>query len=349
MAKLKFDEILEVGGNKLTKKYIESLSKDERLDLVDPIFNILRNNGFIFMDDENKIKKSYSKLVEYQPDLNSDSLFNNSSLGTDICKFFCHSFYRTTERGKSSIIDNFYDDSKLKRVIIYRLGLDWLDDDDRGKGVNEAFNLSFKMIVFQGQRSMRMVNATSIFKPAIAKYICMKYSQEGDLVGDYSAGFGGRMLGAISSGRRYQGIDPLTVPELFEMAKFFKFSNLVKLVEQGSECFVGEENSLDLCWSSPPYFDQEYYSDNKYQAYNNGEDYFYNIYWKQTLQNCKFMLKPGKWFGLNVKNYPKMLDMAKDEFGSIMDKVALKTIRSHLNKTAGTEKYEYIYMFINNK
>src|SRR5271157_5739167 len=104
---MKYDEILEVNGNKLTKKYIESLSKQERLDLIDPIFDILRACGWIYPDDLAEVHKEWKRLVDFVPDLNSTSLFNNSSLATGICKFFCHSFYLATERGKPTMLDNF--------------------------------------------------------------------------------------------------------------------------------------------------------------------------------------------------------------------------------------------------
>ena len=129
---------------------------------------------------------------------------------------------------------------------------------------------------------------------------------------------------------------------------FFGFKDY-KIINSGSEAYYGEENSIDLYWSSPPYYDQEYYSGDINQAYNKGEDYFYNEYWNNTLKNVKRMLKPGKWFGLNVKNYPKMLSMAKDYFGDPSEEVRLRTIRSHLNKQVGVTKYESIFMFINNK
>ena len=351
---MKFDEILEIDEKKLTKKYIESLSKQERLDLIDPIFNLLRTTDFIYPDDEVKIKKSWKRLQEYVPDLDSPDLFNNSSLATDICKHFCHTFYQATETGKPTLIDNFKNDAVLKKIIHNRLGLGWLDPDDRGPGVNEAFNLSFKMIVFQGGRSMRLVNATSIFKPSIAKYICMKYSSPGDTVGDYSCGFGGRMMGAVSCGRKYIGTDPLTVPELERMVDFFKFPDCT-LIHSGSENYRGKENSVDLYWSSPPYQDMESYSNDPTQAYNNGTDHFYDVYWKQTLANVRFMLKPGKVFGLNVMSrYDRMIEMAREQFGNPVEEIRLRTIRSHLGKNLskgidGIQKYEPVFIFKNNK
>src|ERR1700722_3494939 len=216
-AALKFDEVIEINGQKLTKKYIQSLSKQERLDLIDPIFNVLREIGWLFPDNTTKVKKSWKTLMDFQPDLTETSLFNNSSLATDICKHFCHSFFLATEENKPTMLDNFSNDKILKRIIANRLGLGWLEADDKGPGVNEAFNLSFKMIAVQGQRSMRLVNATSMFKPNIAKYLYMKYANEGDVVFDYSAGWGGRMLGAASCGRQYIGVDPLTIDELETM------------------------------------------------------------------------------------------------------------------------------------
>jgi DNA modification methylase len=157
----------------------------------------------------------------------------------------------------------------------------------------------------------------------------------------------------MASDRKYIGIDPLTVPDLEKMANHFGFKNY-KLIQNGSEHYCEEKNSVDLIYTSPPYWNQEQYSKDLTQAYNNGEDYFYNIYWKKTLENAKYMLKPGKWFGLNITiKYPKMIQMAKDVFGDIKEEVKLRTIKNHLHKanskSPDIDKYEPIYMFINNK
>lgn len=343
----KYDQLLEFNGQVLNKNYIQSLNKQQRLGLIEPIFNILRNMGWIYPDDLIKNKKEYKRLIDYVPNLESNTIFNNSSLATYICKYFCHKFYLATIPGKKSMIDNFYDDTILKKVIKNRLGLDWLESDGKGPGVNEAFNLSFKMMI-QGQRSMRLISQISIFKPDIAKYLYMKYSDDGDTVFDYSAGFGARMLGAVSCNRKYIGVDPWTIDELCNMKDYLSLKD-VFLIKNGSENVRLNENSVDFSFSSPPYFDQEYYSNELSQAYNNGEDYFYNTYWNNTLNNVKYMLKPGKWFGLNVKNYPKMLEVATNIFGEPVELISLRTVRSHLNKSAGNEKNEYVYMFKNNK
>jgi len=341
-SKSQFEKIAVINGKAITTKYVKTLSKEERFDLIEPLFEHFRTMGWQYPDNLSKIQKSWKKLVEHKPDLSKMDLFNNDSMATDICKYFCHKFYDATENGYPTMKEIYQDDDKLRKLIQNRLGLDWKDPDN-----DETFNLCFRMLI-QGMRSSRVVPSISIFKPSIAKYLYMKYSNEGDVVFDYSCGWGGRMLGAASCGRKYIGTDPWTTDELEVMKSALKLKD-VTLINNGSEHVKLEENSIDFSFSSPPYYDQEVYSKDLNQAYNQGEDYFYNVYWRQTLENVKFMLKPEKWFGLNVKNYPRMLSMAEDLFGPVVEEVNLRTIRSHLNKGAGVSKNESIYMFKNNK
>jgi DNA modification methylase len=355
----KFDEIIEISGNKLTSKYIESLNRDGREALIEPIFRFFRAYGFPQPDDYEKSRREYKRLCDYKVDLNSNELYNNDSVATSICKLFCKSFYLATEPGKKNMVELFDDDNILRKLIRNRLGLDWYpnvtDEELKTHSENESFNFSPKMLI-QGMRSTRVINQVSMFKPTIAKYIYMKYSNENDLVYDFSAGFGGRMLGAASCNRKYVGVDPLNIKYLEEMRDYLGLKNCT-LISDVSENFCLEKDSIDLAFSSPPYKDLEQYSLDKTQAYNhhyyvgeNGsygaEAYFYEVYWNNTLKNIYYMLKPGKVFALNVKNYPKMVDMAKEFFGEYKEEVYLKTVRSHLNKTAGTIKYESIYIFV---
>lgn len=351
---MKYKEIIEINGQKMTKQYIASLNLEQREALVLPMFKYFRNLGWMLPDFEPAIfKKDYQKLVEYMPDISVNETYNNTSLCNNVCQYFCRkSFYNTTERKngkiKLTMEENFKDDDILIKICRNRLGIGWYNDEPQS-----TFNITPKMVLYQAQRSMRYISQISIFKAGIAKTIYLKYSKENDLVYDFSIGFGGRVLGALSCNRRYLGIDPLTVGEVSTMLEFFNFSkDNYKLIDGCSENYMGEENSIDFVFSSPPYYDQEYYSFDIRQAYNKGEDYFYNIYWKNTLNNIKFMLKPDKYFALNLGiNYDRMFNMAKEVFGDSIDLFRLRTIRSHLNKTCkeNATKYEPIYIFKNNK
>jgi len=337
-----YDRIVEINGKLLTASYVKTLSREERFELIEPLFQHFRALDWQYPNNLSEVKKSWKELVEYKPDLSVNALFNNDSLATDICKYYCHKFYDATEYKQPTMKQIFYNDDKLRKLIQNRLGLDWKDPNN-----TETFNISFRMLI-QGMRSARMVPSVSIFKPGIAKYLYMKYSNEGEVVFDYSAGWGGRMLGAASCGRKYIGVDPWTTDELEVMKDELGLQN-VTLINSGSEHVKLEENSVDFAFSSPPYYCQELYVLDDRQAYAKGEEHFYNVYWKGTLENVKYMLKSGKYFGLNVKNYPKMVEMAEQVFGPVVEEVYLRTVRSHLTKTAGVTKNESIYLFKCNK
>jgi len=360
--KIKINDTIVIGEKELTKQYVESLSYEERKDLIEPIFKYMRKYGFPKPDKNIDLNQEFNKLVNIKFNLNEGTLFNNSSLGNYICLYFCWNiFYSCTDKKSKnklnlSVMDVFYDDEKLKSLIFNRLGGDWfIETVDKKTGntlppVNEAFRITPQQMI-TGARSKRLAPSISMFKPTIAKFIYQKYSQEGDTVFDYSAGFGGRLLGAMSCNRKYIGVDPLTISSLNNMVEYFQFQN-VQLIDGESENVNLGESTIDFSFSSPPYYDQEFYSKNLTQAYNKGREYFYDVYWKKTLENIKIMLKPNKYFGLNILNkYTQMIDMAKEQFGEPIEIVSLRTVRSHLtkNKNTGTEKYEPVFIFRNIK
>lgn len=347
MCEIKYDKPIEYKGQVMTDKYIASLNKEEREALIEPLTDIFYEMGYRYPDDYKKIDKEWNRIIKYDPDINVDSIFNNDSVGTYVTKFFCKDFYNSSgAKSNNTLISIFEDRENVRKIIYNRLGLKWYDECP---GTDGTFSLSPKMVFFQGPRSMRLVNQQSIYKPIVHKYLVKKYTNPGDVVFDYSCGWGARMLATASFGdRKYIGTDPLTVPDLTKMKNYLKLDN-IELIQSGSEDYRGEENSVDFAASSPPYFNQEIYSKDSSQAYNKGEDYFYDIYWKKTLENSRYMLKPGKVFGLNVTNYPKMLDMAREVFGEEKEKVALRLIRSHLSRKAGLDKNEYVYIFRNDK
>lgn len=341
----KFSEIITIDGQEINKKYLISLDKSSREQLIEPIFNIFRQQGWQFPEfTTDVLRKEYKRIIDYK--LNIDNkLNNNSSIGTKLCKYFCaESYYNSSEFGRENVIKSFENDDLLKKVIKNRLGLYWYE-----KNKNDVYNISHRSIL-QGFRSSRIGSIVGMFKPEIAKFINLKYSLEGDLIVDYSAGFGGRLLGAMSCNRKYIGIDPLTAPELEKMIKFFDFKDC-KLIHGGSENYCNISNCADLIWSSPPFFQTEIYSHDESQAYMRGENYFYNTYWIKTLKNAKTMLKPNKWFGLHISGQDKMLQMAKDVFGNVVEKIELVMNRAPttFSNNGSKRKSEFIYMFINSK
>lgn len=194
---------------------------------------------------------------------------------------------------KKSPVEAFNDLGTLIKVI--RKTLLWKD-----------FNApSFRSMI----RVYSGVQSVSNFRPTAAKCLYDTFLDENSVVWDMSCGFGGRLLGALSSKKiqTYIGTDPSPEAQegLHRIKEDFAFlGKEVQLHQMGSEQFHPEKESLDFCFTSPPYFDKEMYSSNEDQSYlkfksiNSWRDFFlYN-----TLESCYLGLKPGKYCLINIAN-----------------------------------------------
>jgi len=163
---------------------------------------------------------------------------------------------------------------------------------------------------------------------------------------DYSCGWGVRMLGALSLGINYFGIDPnnLLTERLKELSLEFKKVNdtdtIVDIRTQGSENFIPEwENKMGVAFTSPPYFSYEDYRVGKGQSFKKNEttyDQWLKEYWTGTVKNIhKYLIKGGA-FLVNIQNtkikgkeYPLQDDcrrIAEENGFVLVDTHILKTI-----------------------
>lgn len=118
----------------------------------------------------------------------------------------------------------------------------------------------------------------SQFKPSVAKIVYDLFRSENIL--DFSAGWGDRLAGFYASyyGKFYLGIDPNSNnhPLYEQQTKFYEkylnyFDNkrTAKFICQPAEDYdyAGYENFFDMCFTSPPYFNKERYSDEGTQSW----------------------------------------------------------------------------------
>jgi hypothetical protein len=144
----------------------------------------------------------------------------------------------------------------------------------------------------------------SYFKPEIAKAIYENYNSKCIL--DISHGWGGRLLGAVTSKNTeaYIGIDPNIVVQdrLHCLIDDLSFSKDIELINDISENFYREE-SFDTVFSSIPYFSKErYIGDN--QSYSNYKTFnsWMTSYLYPTLYNAWCSLKKDGVLIINVSN-----------------------------------------------
>lgn len=128
-----------------------------------------------------------------------------------------------------------------------------------------------------------------------------------------NCGFGGRLLGALTSKNNYKyvGTDPCT-ETMYHLHQLGEYIEQVTGREDsyelhccGSEEFRGPANSIDFAFSSPPYFNLEVYSDEPTQCFNKFPelDGWLEGFVRPTIQNIYHMLKPGKFYAVNIADF----------------------------------------------
>ena len=331
----------------------EQYDKDPE-KVTDEIFNIYRSINIVPITYfsqrgiENKIRELQLSIPNQVKDYTL-GLGNNK--GQDLIRFMFPNMMTAEPkgRGSNSLKDRFYDDKKLKRAIkicfVHREG----DNPVRPSLIRTALEL----VTGENIQNFKAFNARSIVEE-----LCPMFNGR---IYDYSAGYGGRMLGTCTSRMHYQYhcVEPntQTVEYLTYLSSFLRSE--IKI-----NCTVSEEyepQDIDLAFSSPPYFNLEKYCDEPTQCmvkYNTLDEWFEG-YVEPTMQNIYKGLNTDGVFATNIANYKT----AKEEF-EIVDRwittakkvgfdyqtviKMLLTTRpgvGNFRKEGKTEKYEGIYVF----
>lgn len=218
-------------------------------------------------------------------------------------------------------------------------------------------------------RSFSSTQSVSNFRPTAAAAVYHRLLRErGGIVWDMSAGFGGRLLGALACDRvdRYIGTDPSTyamdglremAEELVPMAQSLGRRTLdVELHQVGSEDFVPERNSLELAFTSPSYFGWEHYADEATQCHKKfpSKDKWLHGYIGATLRNCAHGLKRNGTLAINIASIAAFPDLAKVfvRFAEDNGWRLIETLQLQLSKMVGLKhigksafKSEPIFVF----
>ena len=174
------------------------------------------------------------------------------------------------------------------------------------------FSLKVKEItptVLRSMISLRKYIAAQ-FRPSAAKYIYDYF--EAETVLDFSMGWGDRLLGAHASEyvKKYVGFDPnvnLLNGYIEQITEYRKIDNpmKVKLLPWCAENPQIElQDSFDLVFTSPPYFDKEKYDQSEQQSYIKYKkfDSWMNEFLFKTIELRTQNLKSGGHLVINVSD-----------------------------------------------
>ena len=233
-----------------------------------------------------------------------------------------------------SIRARFNHDNKLKRAIK-------LAYVHRDEGADTVIPKNIR-------RALELVNGGTIqnFKPmnarAVWEYICPVF--RGNVL-DFSSGYGGRMLGAMTSNLRYNytGIDPNTrtfqgLEALGELLNEENIGSGYAMNCMPSEEFDPEPGFYDAAFSSPPYFNLETYTDEPTQCMNRYTTLsaWFDGYVAPTLQMVHKALADDGIYAVNIADYKN----GKEQF-AIVDQW------KELSKQVGFEYQETVDMILN--
>jgi len=324
----------------LSSALVEKMPVEEKEEVAKNVFAFYKENGFPYiLHEEQTLKKEWAKLQKETlvPKQEEGFTFlpNKQTAGNKLTQHFnSRQFYTVKDNGRNSksMIEAFSDDDILLKVIRNRLNITY----------KETFNIHGAMLR-QGFRSTRMAAVTSTFNCLVAKHIYTELTPNDGIVFDFSAGFGHRMLGALASSNnlKYVACDPWTevVENNKRMAKFIGAKDRAKIWNVGSEVWVPPKallGTVDLAFSSPPYFDKEVYDNGENgQAYGNRTfEEFISEWWKPTLRTIITLLKPEGKLAINMVE-PMIDDLLKvaQEMGfKESHRYHLQMSRSHFEK-----------------
>lgn len=280
-----------------------------------------------------------------------------NNAGQSFCRFWFPNMQEASTLGTKevSLYSRFHNDVKFRRAINFCYK--YRDEGDKS------------VMPINIRRALELVNGGTIqnFKPlnatAIWEYICP--TMWGNVL-DFSSGYGGRMIGAMTSNMRYHytGIDPNTKTYNSLLALGCLINEVIgtdfDLNCLGSEDFNPEPGKYDAAFSSPPYFNLEIYSDEPTQCMNryNNVDAWFDFYVAPTLRMVHTALAPGSIYAVNIADYK----VAKEHF-KIVDRWLelskslnfefIETVKMMLNvrpgvgnnKLANGYKFEGVYIF----
>ena len=336
----------------LTEGYINKNSEEQE-EIISQLLTLIRSiNIFpIIYFNKEGIKKEIQSVIDKKDICIIDNTvftqLRNGLLLLDYLFPNLHLAY--TCNVKQNIYDRFFDDKVLKTCLKRYL--------ESGKSINNLRTVYFSTARFYWDTPIN-------FSPMRAKIIYEHFCPINGTIYDYSAGFGGRMLGALSSDKNftYIGTDPNTntYQNLLKLGGYIEEvtqrKNSYKIYNLCSEQLILPEKSADFIFSCPPFFNKEIYCDENTQSINKFSNYneWLNYYVKPTIKNCYNALKDNGVFAFDILDYhlySKKIPLIEDwtriaeEVGFFFKEKIPVSSRYRKKDNEG----EYLYLFMKSK
>lgn len=284
----------------INKKIWKSFTQEQAEEYADLVFRYYREHGFPYYPTDIKWRQAeFRKLKKYDCSMVLENKCLKQTMhGLGLAWSYFPRMWEVRCNGLQTPMEVFSDDGLFRKVIRKRM---LMGDNMSDAGIRKMLK------IFTGSQGV------SNFRPTAA---CALYNRfaEGGTVWDMSCGWGGRLLGfLVSNAERYIGTDPsiYSYEGCLAIKGDFGDSRQIELHHTGSEDFRPLKESLDFCFTSPPYFDCEHYSDEISQSYLKfpTKNSWLQEFLKKTFENCFHGLKPGKFLAVNIADVRSFPDL----------------------------------------
>ena len=312
-------------------------------------FLFWRRRGFPYIEmTPTEVNLELSWLLKTKPEtFIQGDLLRVSMLGLRSANFFHPQMWHVPVHDYKTVFERYQDDASLKDCI--RKAFYFFPNRN---SVN-AQCLRSTLRIYRG------TTRVSNFRPTVARSICARYSNNSATVLDFSAGYGGRLLGCMTLPRHYVGIDPCS----HQVEGLNRTIDCVKGRLPGTASIIqacAEEemdnlarNSVDLVFSSPPYFNHERYSEEPTQSYIRYPTYqeWKARFLRQVIKASHRVLKHRGFLVLNVADLPGIplvrdaLDFCEEHF-KMHSRLRMPLYRFPLQRNLMEETFKYESIFI---
>jgi tRNA1(Val) A37 N6-methylase TrmN6 len=247
---IRLDDILNVRNSTRSlsdEVFEESLPHlAEELELVD----------FRQKYSERELMLDWEKLKNWE--CKESKINSTSRIGMKLCEHFFPNFYDIKNpRGES--FQNLWKAKNLEKILRWN---------------RKSHSTPYLSELRRGIYFCCGLTKNTMYRPQMMKMACLNYDPK--IVLDPCAGWGGRMLGAVSSGCKYIGFEPntRTYKNLMTMVEFLGIGDMITLIQDDCRNMNNYDlPTVGMVLTSPPYFDLEIYADEETQSVRGHDSY----------------------------------------------------------------------------
>jgi len=233
-----------------------SLSDEEFEQCLPSLARELESVDFRHAYEEDQLRKDWHSLISWKPE--GTTINSTSRKGMKLCEHFCPNFFDISNP-KGVSFTGLWKAENLEKILRWN---------------RRGHSTPYLSEIRRGIYFCCGLTKNTMYRPQMMKLACFRYKPTRVL--DPCAGWGGRMLGAVSFGAHYIGFEPntRTYENLRRMVDFLGIGGKVTLIHDDCRNMMKHDlPRVEMVLTSPPYFDLEVYCDEGTQSIKDHDSY----------------------------------------------------------------------------